>query len=234
MHNAKNRYNQQAIPLADIKFVGMRGDADFLGSWVTAGGNWVLSDTTGQAHMKVLNDSGIDGDQTAGDGIWSYTAVVPTGTAGGLHQYKYAIYYTGADTVNGGSSPLDNENVADANHTFILQNSAVPIVLSTKFGSLTGIAKSDDLIPNKYSLEQNYPNPFNPSTIIKYSVAQRSLVSLKIYDITGREVMSLVNQELNAGNYQVTFNASKLASGVYFYSIRSNDFVSTKKMMLIK
>jgi len=151
-----------------------------------------------------------------------------------LHQYKYAIYYTGADTVNGGSSPLDNENIADANHTFVLKNSAVPIVLSDKFGSLTGIEKYNDLTPKKYSLEQNYPNPFNPSTIIKYSVAQRSMVSLKIYDITGREVLSLVNQEMNAGNYQVTFNASKLASGVYFYSIRSNDFVSTKKMMLIK
>lgn len=234
MHNAKNRYNHQSIPLADIRFVGMRGDADFLGSWVTAGGNWVLSDTIGQAHMKVFNDSGIDGDQTAGDGIWSYTAVVPTGTAGGLHQYKFAIYYTGADTVNGGSSPLDNENIADANHTFILKNSAVPIVLSNTFGSLTGVEKYNNLTPQKYSLEQNYPNPFNPSTVIKYSVPQRSMVSLRIYDITGREVQSLVNQEMNAGNYQVTFNASKLASGVYFYSIRSNDFVSTKKMMLIK
>ena len=234
MHNAKNRYNHQAIPLADIKFVGMRGDADYLGSWSTAGGNWVLSDTIGQAHMKIFNDSGINGDQTAGDGIWSYTAVVPTGTAGGLHQYKYAIYYTGADTVNGGSQPLDNENIADANHTFVLKNSATPIVFSDKFGSLTGIEKYNNLTPNKYSLEQNYPNPFNPSTVIRYSVPQRSMISLKIYDVTGREVQTLLNQEMNAGNYELTFNASKLASGVYFYSIRSNDFVSTKKMMLIK
>jgi hypothetical protein len=60
------------------------------------------------------------------------------------------------------------------------------------------------------------------------------MVSLKIYDITGREVQNLVNQEMNSGNYEVTFNASKLASGVYFYTIRSNNFVSTKKMMLIK
>ena len=234
MHNAANRYNHQAIPLSGIKFVGMRGDADFLGTWAVAGGNWVLADTLNQTHMKVLNDSGINGDQTAGDGIWSYSVVVPSGTLGGLHQYKFAIYYDGADTANGGSTPLDNENVADANHTFILKNSAVPIVLNNIFGSLTGIEKYNNLTPNKYSLEQNYPNPFNPSTTIKYSVPQRSMVLLKIYDITGREVQTLLNQEMNSGNYEVTFNASKLASGVYFYCIRSNDFVSTKKMMLIK
>jgi Secretion system C-terminal sorting domain len=233
MHNAVNFYNKLPIPLSDIIFVGMRGDDSLLGAW--SAGNWNITDTSNnQRYMKILNDSGINGDLTAGDGIWSYRVIFPTGYLSGLHQYKFAIYYPGADTVHGGTSPLDNENAMNANHTFILQNSSTPIVLNTTFGSLTGIKKSDNLTPNKYSLDQNYPNPFNPSTIIRYSVPQRSMVSLKIYDITGREVQTLLNQEMNSGNYEVTFNASKLASGVYFYTLRSNNFVSTKKMMLIK
>jgi len=233
MHNAVNFYNKQAIPLNQIIFVGMRGDDSLLGNW--SAGNWNITDTSNhQQYMKILNDSGINGDPVAGDGIWSYKIVFPTGYLSGLHQYKFAIYYNGADSVNGGSSPLDNENAQNANHTFILKNSATPIVLNNVFGSLTGIKKSDDLTPGNYSLQQNYPNPFNPSTTIKYSVPQRAWISLKIYDITGREVQNVVNEQMNAGNYEVTFNASKLASGVYFYSLRSNNFVSTKKMLLIK
>jgi glycosidase len=85
-----------------------------------------------------------------------------------------------------------------------------------------------------YSLSQNYPNPFNPSTTIRYSIPERAKVTLKIFDITGRELLTLLNGELNAGNYELNFNASKLSSGVYFYTLRSNTFSSTKKMLLLK
>jgi hypothetical protein len=185
--------------------------------------------------MKVLNDSGINGDPTAGDGIWSYKAIVPAGTAGGNYEFKFAAYYPGADTVNGGTSPLDNENGINTNHSFTLkQVTPAQIILNLKFGVLTSIERYDNPIPVSYKLEQNYPNPFNPSTILRFSVPQKSMVSLKIYDITGREVRTLVNEELAAGTFNVSFDASKLTSGVYFYTLRSNDFVSTKKMMLIK
>lgn len=91
-----------------------------------------------------------------------------------------------------------------------------------------------DELPLQYSLDQNYPNPFNPTTQIKYSIAKAGVVTLKIYDILGRQVADLVNRHQEAGKYTVDFNASRLASGVYIYRIESNSFNSVKKMMLIK
>jgi hypothetical protein len=89
-------------------------------------------------------------------------------------------------------------------------------------------------IPVKYYLSQNYPNPFNPGTKITYSIAVLGKVILKIYDILGREVSTLVNEEKPAGKYEINFNASTLASGVYFYQVKAGSFVETKKMILIK
>jgi hypothetical protein len=89
-------------------------------------------------------------------------------------------------------------------------------------------------VPASYSLSQNYPNPFNPITIINYSIKLQSMVSLKVYDVLGREVESLVDQNQKAGSYEVNFNASKLASGVYIYRLTAGDFVQSMKMMVIK
>lgn len=91
-----------------------------------------------------------------------------------------------------------------------------------------------DELPLQYSLDQNYPNPFNPTTQIKYSIAKAGVVTLKIYDILGRQVADLVNRYQEAGKYTVDFNASRLSSGVYIYRIESSSFTSVKKMMLIK
>jgi lysophospholipase L1-like esterase len=85
-----------------------------------------------------------------------------------------------------------------------------------------------------YALEQNYPNPFNPSTKILYNLPDGNFVTLKIYDVLGREVDTLVNEEQPAGTYSVTFNTEELVSGVYFYQLKSENFMGTKKMMLIK
>ncbi len=85
-----------------------------------------------------------------------------------------------------------------------------------------------------FSLSQNYPNPFNPSTVIKFSVPKTSMVKLVICDVLGREVMSLVNDEMQPGEYNALFNASSLASGVYFYMIQAGDFTDTKKMLFVK
>lgn len=89
-------------------------------------------------------------------------------------------------------------------------------------------------VPVKFELAQNYPNPFNPITRIKYSVPKQSFVSIKIYDVLGREVKTLVNEMRTAGNYEVDFNASYLASGVYFYRMESGDFTDVKKFVLLK
>lgn len=88
--------------------------------------------------------------------------------------------------------------------------------------------------PSKYALSQNYPNPFNPSTSISYEIPTSNFVSLKIYDMMGKEVASLVSGNQEAGFYTVKFDASKLSSGIYFYKLQANDFTATKKLMLLK
>ncbi|QQS38238.1 MAG: T9SS type A sorting domain-containing protein [Ignavibacteriales bacterium] len=89
-------------------------------------------------------------------------------------------------------------------------------------------------LPEEYSLEQNYPNPFNPTTLINYQIPKDGLVTIKVYDIIGKEVTTLVNETKSVGRYSINFDGSNLASGVYIYQLRSGDFVSSKKMMLIK
>ncbi|MFZ2322492.1 MAG: T9SS type A sorting domain-containing protein [Ignavibacteriaceae bacterium] len=91
-----------------------------------------------------------------------------------------------------------------------------------------------DQIPSKFELSQNYPNPFNPVTRIQYSVNSMELVSLKIYDILGNEVATLVNKEQPAGRYELMFNADELSSGIYFYKLQSGSLIQTKKMILLK
>jgi hypothetical protein len=104
-----------------------------------------------------------------------------------------------------------------------------------KFSDLTiGIKPISSEIPTQFRLDQNYPNPFNPETSIKIAIPKEGFVSLKIYDVTGREVMTGVNENLKAGYYNVSLNASSLTSGVYFYKLVSRDFTETKKMMLVK
>ena len=96
------------------------------------------------------------------------------------------------------------------------------------------IYQSDLPVPTDYALDQNYPNPFNPSTTITYQLPKSGNVTLKIYDMLGKEVMTLVNEQKEMGRYSVQFNASSLASGMYVYQLRANDYTSTKKMLLLK
>jgi len=106
----------------------------------------------------------------------------------------------------------------------------MPIIRNTL---ITNVDKQQTL-PSEFQLSQNYPNPFNPSTNIIYSIPQSSNVELKIYDILGNEIESLVNEEKSAGIYDVTWYAENLPSGVYFYQLRAGDFAETKKMLFLK
>jgi hypothetical protein len=92
----------------------------------------------------------------------------------------------------------------------------------------------DESQPLAFQLEQNYPNPFNPSTKINYSIPQQGNVTLKVYDVLGNEVATLINEEKSAGNYEVNFNDSGLSSGVYLYKIQAGSFIESKKMILIR
>jgi len=98
----------------------------------------------------------------------------------------------------------------------------------------TGIAREVREVPQNFLLSQNYPNPFNPTTAINYEVSLSSFVTLKVYDILGREVATLVNEKKSPGNYTVRFNAAGLASGVYLYRVTAGNFAQTKKMMVVK
>ena len=97
-----------------------------------------------------------------------------------------------------------------------------------------GIQNISGEVPQQYSLGQNYPNPFNPKTNISLNIAKFGFVSLKVYDITGREAAILVKEELMPGVYKVDFDASNLASGTYFYKLETNGFTDVKKMILVK
>jgi PKD repeat protein len=99
---------------------------------------------------------------------------------------------------------------------------------------VSGIETSEENIPSEFNLSQNYPNPFNPVTSIKYQVPEASLVSIKVYDLIGREVEVLVNEVKQPGTYQVNFDSGNFASGVYFYKMIAGDFISVKKMNLLK
>ncbi|MDP3148260.1 MAG: C25 family cysteine peptidase [Ignavibacteria bacterium] len=105
---------------------------------------------------------------------------------------------------------------------------------SNRQAALPLIAQSELIAPTEYDLEQNYPNPFNPITTITYQLPKTGNVTLKIYDMLGKEVKTLVNEQKEMGKYTVQFDASSLASGMYIYQLRANDYTSTKKMLLLK
>jgi len=107
------------------------------------------------------------------------------------------------------------------------------------FTNTSGVKQTVELVPSTFKLNQNYPNPFNPSTVISYQLASISKVHIKVYDILGKEIATLVNEQKPAGNYQITWDGTdnfgnKVTSGVYFYRIDTDNFVQTKKMVLMK
>ena len=109
------------------------------------------------------------------------------------------------------------------------------IIDGVSYGSiLLDVTQTSDKIPKDYNLEQNYPNPFNPSTVIKFSLPQASFVTLKIYNQLGKEISTLVSEKKSSGTYQYVFNANNIPSGIYYYTLQSNGYSETKKMILLK
>ncbi|MBM4159373.1 MAG: T9SS type A sorting domain-containing protein, partial [Ignavibacteria bacterium] len=139
-------------------------------------------------------------------------------------------------TVGGYSSSAGLQGLMDEFRFYkrALDAAEISQTWNQNLGVITGVTPVSKNIPTQYSLSQNYPNPFNPMTKINFALPKQGFVTMKIYDVLGREVRTLVNEVREAGNYIVEFNASELASGIYFYRIEVNGFSDVKRMMLIK
>lgn len=196
--------------------------------------------------MVYLENEGIDSSAIASlvvyyrdsvnsrNGRWG--SFLPNQLSGGLRRINVHNIITGAIT----ASNSDDDGIwpGGANTTSPHGSYANAIRMSLQDASL--LIKIDEaVIPEKFSLRQNYPNPFNPTTNIEFSLPKSGYASLKIYDVLGREINELINEFLEPGSYSVTFNASSLSTGVYYYSLRftvsgANIYSETKKSFLLK
>jgi len=164
--------------------------------------------------INEINNSGFDIERSATDDQWIKAGSIPgNGNSNEPKEYSFT-----------------DKNLSPGKYKYRLKQ--IDFNGSFEYYSLAGEVFIG--IPDKYELSQNYPNPFNPSTVIRYSLTENSFTTLKIYDVTGREMTILVNEKQEAGRYEVIFNGSNFASGVYFYELRSGDFVAQKKMMILK
>jgi len=157
---------------------------------------------------------------------WRYPSIVPVSPVSTTDSDVITIHMT----MQGDTIPGSN---------FGAVGTGMPLAVSAQYYHFTtdilvvGVDE-DPVIVNEFNLEQNYPNPFNPGTQINYALAERSNVTLKVYDVLGNEVAVLVNSNQEVGSYDVDFNASNLASGLYIYTLNTGNFTSSKKMMLLK
>ncbi len=136
--------------------------------------------------------------------------------------------------VSGTTAALRGIDLFSSDDLGITVGASGTIRRTTNGGSVTGFIQQSNETPNEYSLAQNYPNPFNPSTNFKFQITKSGFVKLTVFDMLGKEITKLVNQELSAGTFTVNFDASSLPSGTYFYRLQTESFTDTKKMVLIK
>lgn len=168
--------------------------------------NWSTSSET--------NNSGFDIERSIVNGQWSMIGnVTGNGTTTSQNNYSFT-----------------DRNLASGIYSYRLKQ----IDFNGNFEYFNLSSEVNIGVPTKFDLSQNYPNPFNPATTINYDLPFDGKVSIKLFDMSGKEVATLVNEVKTAGFYSVNFNAGNLSSGVYLYSITSNNFTATKKMMLVK
>lgn len=190
--------------------------------------NFTLTHLAG--NVGIISQVGAGGDNFIGT-LLNDSAATPIGS--GVAPFTGSFAPSGAlNAFNGlavnGSWVLGIEDVASGD-SGVLKAWCLQLVYQTLVGGVQSVE-----IPNYFSLTQNYPNPFNPTTSIKFSVPTPEMVTLKVYDILGKEVAVLVNELKQPGFHSVEFNASRLASGIYFYRINAGEFTSVKRMILIK
>lgn len=136
-------------------------------------------------------------------------------------------------TVNEGLMNSDIRSLMVSPDNYIYAGTTNGFVYYRPLSELTGVAGNNSQ-PSEYRLYQNYPNPFNPGTKIQYSIPRSSKVQIKVYDVLGNKIATLINEEKPAGNYELTWNAANLPSGIFFYELKAGHFIQTKKMILLK
>ncbi len=195
------------------------------------GGGWPDDDP----NVIFLFDDGTNGDDVAGDKFYSKEITFPIYSPLTI-QYKYGANWGLAS--NNGTN--DNEAGVGSDHFLTLfpefwYGDAVDVfgVMGDK-DVVNSVDQVGSEIPTVYELGQNYPNPFNPSTVINFSIPESGLVTLKVFNILGQEVVELVNAVKSAGSYEVSFDATGLTSGMYVYRIQAGSYTATKKMLLLK
>ena len=239
--NTAGGYN--AIQFTDLNNGWVVGDSAKILKTTNGGNNWVSVTNTGispYSRSKCLFF--LDGNTG-----W-------IGTNDGIadqNPNRILIY-----TTNGGSSwtkqsPLNNYGIfsvffIDKNNGWITADQCVQNCSSADSliiwqgaiyhfsDGLSGVDDGNNTVINNFDLLQNYPNPFNPTTVINYQVPKSGLITLKVYDILGREAATLVNKEQEAGRYSIKLSADNLSSGIYFYQLRAGSFIQTKKMIILK
>lgn len=160
-----------------------------------------------------LNNSGFEIERRSGNSEWTKIGFVAgSGTSVSTREYSYVDKSAANGKLSYRLRQVDYDGTA----------------------SYSNVVEVDLNSPFTFALDQNYPNPFNPSTTIKYRVAEKALVTLKVYDVIGNEVATLVNKEQDMGSYSLKFDASKYASGLYIYKLKAGKFEKTLKMMLVK
>jgi len=168
----------------------------------------------------------------------SYFTNINTGFVGGDYGYLYKTTNSGYNWIreNTGTDQRFWGSIWFYNDSIGWGVGGAGKIMNTTTGgqSLVNITSNENKVPESFHLYQNYPNPFNPVTKINFALPKQGFVTIKIYDVLGREVRTLVNEVKTPGNYIVEFNANELASGVYFYKIEVNGFSDVKRMILIK
>ena len=204
-----------------------------------------LNENTGYFTMKgTINNPQYDGmyrTTNGGDNWLKLSSFTPA-------RFQFTNYYTaysiGYCSSDGGINwihqfdPFSANQIKFANNLtgYIVGNNGFIYKTTNGGGIILGVNLISNVIPDKFSLSQNYPNPFNPSTVIRYQLSAAGFTTLKVFDLLGKEIASLVNEKQNAGSYAVDFNSSdfNLPSGIYFYTLNAEEFKETKKMVLIK
>ncbi len=172
---------------------------------------------------------------TTGEAGLAYASVIDV-TEGGKKAVKVAVTPSLGKTKNYGTGDVAFKMVDTTGVIYALGTGNGIGAFSTDSlkADPLDVEEIEGNVPTAYSLAQNYPNPFNPTTTINFTLPKSGMVTLKVYDILGQEVATLLNEVRNAGSFKVNFDASRLTSGMYIYTIKSGNFVATKKMMLVK